>query len=713
MGKLDWISGRLCGIHMTIRDIDCRDFDAARMARDFHELGVDFFSFFAAGYVTTYPSALPLQRVSPYLAPGRDLAGEIIREAHRYGIKAIAMADLGQLPEKAAVERPDWCALDRHDQPFRIDHEHMAACAMGGWQGEYAKLIVGELVQRYPDVDGIKFGGGSYGFSEETCYCANCRRSFNELTGLEIPREKNFGNPVYISFLKWRYHSTAERVKFLHDLVKSFDSELLVMGNSVCFGDPDWTLRSSLDQEKMARFQDAIQVEAQTRVKLEHNRHIPIWQSLSMSGEEANYMSCLTDRPIWIVASYFLAWPWRRSAMPNAEQRVWLYQIAANGASPMVNLSGGPPAAHEDPRGFAAIKEVYGFLRRNREYYQGDRSAATVALVYSQETLVFYGKDDAMHRYVECIRGFEQALKEEHIPFDIISSRRLTDSDLSKYACIVLPNLACMNDDEAAGIRRFSEAGGGLVASFETSLYDHDGIKRRDFLLADRFGIAYSGATPGPLTGVNKEGVLVQAYCRKEGRHPIHAGLEGTDILPVDGSYCAIQTVKAKPAFSLYPSFRVFPEGLSYIERDRTTVPMAAVADGGGKGGRTVYFASAIERDFWKVGYPDQRRVLADAVRWAAHERIEIELKAPPSLDLSLRRQPGRLLVHMINLSGGRRVFSEIVPVHNVVVTLKTLVFKRARLIAAGTTLDVRKTGSGLVVTVPVVDEYEILVLEE
>ncbi len=82
-------------------------------------------------------------------------------------------------------------------------------------------------------------------------------------------------------------------------------------------------------------------------------------------------MTGVSDTPIWVVASYFLAWPWRRSAMAPAEQKVYLAQVAANGADPMVNLSGGPPAVHEDPRGFDAICDLYGFLATHQAYYEG------------------------------------------------------------------------------------------------------------------------------------------------------------------------------------------------------------------------------------------------------------------------------------------------------------------------------------------------------
>src|SRR4051812_42360917 len=42
-------------------------------------------------------------------------------------------------------------------------------------------------------------------------------------------------------------------------------------------------------------------------------------------------------------------------------------------------------------------------------------------------------------------------------------------------------------------VRRFVKAGGGLVATFETSLYDPDFTKRDDFALADLFRAGYVG----------------------------------------------------------------------------------------------------------------------------------------------------------------------------------------------------------------------------
>ena len=56
---------------------------------------------------------------------------------------------------------------------------------------------------------------------------------------------------------------------------------------------------------------------------------------------------------------------------------------------------------------------------------------------------------------------------------------------------LVLPDVVCMSDAVAAGLRRFVEAGGGLVATYRTSMADELGRPRENFLLADLFGCDY------------------------------------------------------------------------------------------------------------------------------------------------------------------------------------------------------------------------------
>ena len=715
MSKNDWLHHRNRGFHVTIRDVDCRDFDVQRFVDDLASMHATFFSFFVGGYVTTYPTKLPYQRESPYLG-GRDLAGEIVAAAHGAGIKVLGMIDLGQIPEQAARDHPDWCTQDEAGRPVARVPGLYASCPMGGFQNDYVREILAEILGRY-DLDMVKFGGGSFGFSRSVCYCPNCRRSFHELTGRGLPTHVDWGNPLWRAYTEWRLEQARQRVVELREIVHSINPDMASMGNSVCFGDPHWTLGAAIDVEAQAEVADAVQVEIQTRARYDEATGDASWQYLSWPAETARFMTSVSDTPAWVVTSYFLAWPWRRTAMAPAEQKVYLAQVAANGADPMVNLSGGPPAVHEDPRGFDVIRELYGFLAANREYYEGDASGTSVAIVYSLETLFYYGKGDPERRYVREIRGVEQALHEAHIPFDIISTRTLLGKGrhnaLAQYRVLVLANLACMSEEEAEALRAYVAGGGSIVTTFETSLYDREGLRRGEFLLSDLLGVRYAGETKSSMTSPD-EGYK-QAYMVLSGAHPLLANIGGTAVLPMGGDYCVISVSSDTDVpLRLSAPFIVFPEGFSYPTAAASDDPLM-VAKEHAQGGRTVHFAGALGTLAWTVPYPDLRRLIANAVVWAAHDALPIRVGGPPSLQVSLRTQPGRRLVHLINLTGGERFFRELVPLHDVTVTLPVRAghsVHRAFLLSDGRELPVIQGADAWQVTVPRIVDYDVLVFE-
>ncbi len=711
-----WLHRRNRAFHVTIRDVDCRDFDVPRFIADLKAMHVTFFSFFVGGYVTTYPTALEYQRVSPHLN-GRDLTGDIVREAHAADIKVLGMIDLGQIPENAARDHPDWCAQDVNGQPVARLPGLYAACPMGGYQNEYVRDIVAEILERY-DLDCVKFGGGSFGFSRGICYCPNCRATYHAETGLDLPVKQDWDDPQWPGYVAWKLEHARQRVHTLGEVVHSIDPTMPFMGNSVAFGDPHWTTGASLDLENQAAVADAAQVEIQTRARYDEARGKAGWQWIAWPAETARYMTSVSDTPIWIVASYFLAWPWRRSAFPVAEQKVYLAQVAANGASPMVNLSGGPPAVHEDPRGFEAVRELYGFLAKHQAYYERDASAANVAIVYSHDTLFFYGKDDPNGRYVDAIRGMEKALHDAHIPFDIISTRVLHDeARLSRYKTLLLPSLACLSARDAAALRAYAMQGGGIVATFETSLYDEMGRKREDFLLADVFRASFNGTTKS--TMVSEDAGYKQVYATKTGQHPVLAGLEGTSVVPLGMDYAVVEvnthvphTLGVQVLLELGAPFIVFPEGYSYPTRTASGDPMAIVAENE-RGGRVVFFPGRPDALFWTVPYPDLGRLLANAARWTAHDALPVRVEAPKTLQVSVRKQSQRLLVHLINLTG-ERFFDEVVPLHDVQVEIpvKGRVVDRAFLLSTGETLPLHTEAEAWRVIVPQITDYDVIVFE-
>ena len=706
----DWIHQRGCGIHLTIRDVDCRDFDVEAAVKEFERMHVDFFSFFAAGYVTTYPTRLEFERVSPWLG-GRDLAGDLIRAAHRHGLKVVPAIDFGMLPEAAFKAHPEWAVVDADGKPVLRTDGLYASCILAGYVQEYSRAMIAELLERY-DVDGMKFGGASYGFLSTPCHCAACRKAYADATGKEIPVTRDWTSPAWREFIRWRTAQTSRVVQHLVDVVHSIRPGMPVMGNSTDFGDPGWTIGSSLDIERMAQLQDAVQVEVQNRAKNAQPQGTADWQYLRWPAETARHLTSVSDKPIWVIASYFYAWPWRRVAVPAAEQKVYLAQIAAHGGLPMVNLSGGPPAVHEDKRGFAAMEQLYGFIHRHRDLYEGDRSAADVALVYDHDTLMLYGNEEADARLVQEFRGIEESLDRAHIPFDIISTRTLTPTMLARYRTLVLPNVAWLGDESIVALTDYVKRGGGLVATYETGRFDSNGNSRDNSRLAGLLGIRFQGdAKPviGELRGV------VQAYAKKSLEHPVLADLRDVGLVPLSGWFCPVAVqAPAKPILVRTAPFQTFPEGWSYPKEADPNDPILIVNENPGAG-RTAYFAPQIGRAFWQSRFPDLATLIAGTIQWTAHAEPPLRIEGPPTLHTSLRRSGSRFMVHCVNLTGGERLFSELIPLHDLRISLRCdegIKVRRAWRASDGAKLRTEKHGAYVTARLDQLTDYDVVVFE-
>lgn len=713
MPNNDWLKHRHNAIHMTIRDVDCDHFDVEDYMARLHEMDVTVFSFFCGGYVTTYPSDLPEQRISPWLGDD-DLTHRLVDTAHRYGIKALAMIDLGQLPKEAGDMHPDWCARDEHGQKRIIEDRLYATCPNSSFRLEFTREMVREIVQRY-DVDAIKFGGASYGFGGTVCHCDRCREQYAAYShGKSLPQKRDWSDPNWVEYFHWQNAKTLETVRKLSDFVKELSPNMPVLGNATAFGDPHWTMSSPLDMERIIDLQDILQVEVQERHKAES--HPTPWQSPTFAAETANFMSHATDKPVFVVASYFLAWPWRRIAMPYAEQKAYLAQIVANGGSPMVNLSGGPMKVHEDQRGFRAISEIYQFSYAHREYLWGDHSAARIALLYSQDTLTEYGRDDAMERYVEHIRGMELAMNEAHIPYDILSVRQFRSDMAQQYDVILLANMAVLTDEQAEQIRGFADLGGSVIATYETSLYRSDASIRDNFLLHDLFGADY--LAHDRVDRLDPQ-VTAMAYQELDTANqdifaPLNAHFEGTSLLPAYGRYLRTKVhINSCKALTYGPAMQVFPEGFAYpLSEGRHDASIVARKHPGG--GSIIYFTGEPDRAYWLTRALDFRQQLLNAIAFCEHRSRPLLMDAPKTVLATLREKDGHHMVHLINSTGGDRYFDTFIPVFsiNMQVFDPDAVYFKATCLSDGRKLELTHNNGYAQVTLDKLTDYEVIRFE-
>jgi hypothetical protein len=118
------------------------------------------------------------------------------------------------------------------------------------------------------------------------------------------------------------------------------------------------------------------------------------------------------------------------------------------------------------------------FFRQHFADYRDVGNIADVAVLQSHASMAW--NNDLPWQSAMLL---EQALIQANVPFDIIFEDQL--KDLSRYKVLALADQECLSDTQTALIREFVRAGGGLVATGKSSLYNEWRERRRDLALKD------------------------------------------------------------------------------------------------------------------------------------------------------------------------------------------------------------------------------------
>ena len=259
-----------------------------------------------------------------------------------------------------------------------------------------------------------------------------------------------------------------------------------------------------------------------------------------------------------------------------------------------------------------------------------------------------------------------------------------------------------------------------MIAGFEAGLFDADGKPRATPAFDALLGIRRTGKREG----------LKSSYAKLESRDdPLLAGIGDTDLIPNEGALIEVTAAPghAVPLTLIPPVIAHDGATISIPEysaiRETTNIPVVTHgASGGGGQGRTVYVANTMEGLYYHYGFPDLGRVLANAVRWALGDPMALEVDAPDYVDVTHMGQPGRALVHLINLpldkplnTGWRHPGRNLVEVRDIAVRLRPAAgqhVKSARLASSETLLPLSMIGGAVKVTIPKLADHEIVIFE-
>jgi hypothetical protein len=344
----------------------------------------------------------------------------------------------------------------------------------------------------------------------------------------------------------------------------------------------------------------------------------------------------------------------RKASNPPLETRKWMVEGYAGGISPWWHHIG---AYQWDRRQFHTAEPLMCWHEANEQYLYHRRPVANVGLLWSHENIDFYGRDDSRSRVLYPWYGYTTALIRARIPFLPVHAGHI-DREADQLDVLILPDLGAMSDTQCQAVCRFVEGGGSIVASANSGRYDEWGEPREDSPLGDLLGVRYTGrrlgveGQPSSDWEAHSGHTYLRLPSERGRRHPMLAGWEETEILAFGGTLQRVELLPGAQAVASYvPAFPIYPPEFSWMRVSETDIPALVVREHLA-GGRIVYLAADIDRCYGRRGLPDHGDLLAHAVRWAARDACPLRVEGPGTVDCHLYRQEGRLILHLVNLSG-------------------------------------------------------------
>ncbi len=661
MEKKYWYQKQLRILQTVLREPDLQNYDTDKVVAYMKKTHMNCIVVNAGGIVDFFPNTMKLKRENRYIGR-QDMLRDLTEACHRNGIRVMVRVDFRGVEKERYEERPDWFAKDREGNPQKGWADLYKPCYNSYYANEYAQEYIRNLMEQYP-VDGI--WENSVGFGQGACYCSRCRRLYKQETGKEIPTGSEYLSDEFSEYRIWKARRAALHLKGLRDTTKSFGKEkafcaeifgMFHASNAVMTGIDLYNAKECFDFLVSPAFQDGA---ADARQK---------WNDLIYAGSSIRFLKAIAPEKQAVLLYGNNGTRWRYVKAPKTETKIWLWEAAGAGGNFWnCMFNGQSPADTIDRRNAGLESEVYEYLEQHREILERQQPMAEVGIFYSKASRDTFAKDTLEEdEYGVFIKGAERILTEKHLPYCFVPDNNLTFEAIRELKVLLLPNAACMSEDQMEIIRKYVREGGGIVASYQTSLFDEKGQCRQDFGLGDLFGCSWTGMVKNTET---------DCYQKIREAHPLLAdtGSENTEMLMNEGKtmLCTLrENTEAKMVCSYVPKIENQPPEFAWIKEVDTVYPTITVNQYGK--GRCVYFSNQTDKLCITNGHEDFLNSMTGAIYWAGRDSFAIKTNAPGSVHIAWQRNAKEAVLALINTSSScTRPIQELIPVHGLEVRWK------------------------------------------
>ncbi|MGB8096828.1 MAG: alpha-amylase family protein, partial [Terracidiphilus sp.] len=637
------------------------------------------------GILAFYPSKVPFHKHGKFLN-GRDFFGECVTAARKRGMRVVARMspDLNWLD--ALEAHPEW-AMRHRDGSVQFNEQEprlFKTCMFSRYMDEYVPAIMREINSLY-DVDCFYTNGWPPLGSLPDCHCAICSK---------LPAS---GTPAY-----WRVFT--DRVLELWGTYDAIAKEK--KRDSFFFANSGGNVRGGPNLDRVGKMAAWFQADNQGRTWEEPE----VW-GCSLQGRVC---SAVMDGGFAanVTAAYSTGSPgWRNLSKSPDETRMWLNQTLASGMTPYLHFVGAEGGEGEDTRWQQVGRDYFRWTAKHDAHFVNRRSIADIGVVIGQSTQLLYpGPATARTRHYmrETTQGIYDALLWGRYAFDFVHEDRLQPERIARYRALILPNVAMLSDEQCRQLRDYERAGGALLGSFETSLYDENLKPRADFGLADVFGIGKAG------DAVGTNGNPYYAWIEEAGAQPAHevlAGFAGTHWLPGAENRIPLQPI-GDPLLTVVPGFVRYPPELAYPPVPHTSEPAIVLRNYGV--GRTAWFSGDVERTYWLTGHDDLLRLIHNTLRWLTQNQRMVTVEGDGFVEMSCWETAPGYAVHLLNYTnpnahhGWMQSVTKLGPQRVAMKLPASVRAKKVELLRAEIAVPFEAHEQELRFTIPVVDDYEV-----
>jgi hypothetical protein len=637
------------------------------------------------GILAFYPSKVKFHRHGKYLH-GRDFFGECVTAAKSRNMRVVARMSPDLNWGDALEAHPEW-AMRNKDGSVQFSGEEprlFKTCMFSTYMDDYIPAIMREVNSLY-DVDCFYTNGWPPLGSLPECHCAICSR----LPAASTPAYwRAFNDRV---FELWqRYDAIAKEKK----------------PDSFFFANLGGNVRGGPNLDRLGKIAAWFQADNQGRTYDD-----PAVWGCSLQGRVCN---AIMDGKFAanVTAAYSTGSPgWRNASKSPDEAKMWLNETLASGMIPYYHFIGSEDGFCEDRRWQKVGADFFRWTAQHDAHLTTRRSIADIGVVMGQSTQLLYpGPATVRSRAYthETTQGIYDALLRGRYAFDFVHEDRLEPERLSHYRALLLPNVAMLSDRQCRQIGEYVHAGGSIMASFQTSLYDEDLNQRADFGLADLLGISKTGDVIG--TNGNAYYARIEAP-EANPQHPLLAGFHNTNWLAGAENRMPLKPVQ-NPLLTVVPGFVRYPPELAYPPVPHTDVPAAVLREVGSS--RTAYFAGDIERTYWLTGHGDLLQLLHNAINWVTRDERIIRVEGEGFIEMFCWETAPGYAVHLLNYTNPNACHGWLQSIHPLgpqIVRMKlpqNLRVQSIELLQAGQTLPFDQRGELLQFTVPRIADYVV-----